>query len=44
MTTETSKLVNINTITRVYGTYCELVTLGYKPTYAPGGPHCNFLQ
>ena len=26
----------------VYGTYNELVTGGYKPTYNWGAPHCSY--
>ena len=34
-----AKLMQITTITRVYGTYDELVTWGYKSTYNVWGPH-----
>ena len=36
-----SKLVNITPITMVYGTYNELVTGAYKPTYNWGASHCR---
>jgi len=35
-----AKLVNITPITMVYGTYNELVTGAYKPTYNWGASHC----
>ena len=36
-----AKLVNITPITMVYGTYNELVTGAYKPTYNWGASHCS---
>ena len=38
------QLVNITPITMVYGTYNELVTGAYKPTYNWGASHCRDLQ
>ena len=38
------QLVNITPITMVYGTYNELVTGAYKPTYNWGTSHCRDLQ
>ena len=37
-----AKLVNITPITMVYGTYNELVTGAYKPTYNWGASHCIY--
>ena len=38
------QLVNITSITVVYGTYDELVAGVYKPTYTWGAPHCSDMQ
>ena len=36
--TKIAKLVNITTITMVYGSYITIVRWGYKPTYNIWGP------
>jgi hypothetical protein len=41
---ENAKLVNITPITMVYGTYIELVTGAYKPTWLSWGPHIVAIQ
>jgi len=39
-----AKLVNITPITMAYGTYNELVTGAYKPTYNWGASHCIYFM